>query len=169
VTTPDNGHRSASAGAGSVVTAWQQALAAEHQAVFGYSALGPQLAGSAAVSSARADEQAHVQLRDSAIAGLLALAVTPVEPQPNYPLPDLANPAAAARLAVQLETGCAAAWRYLIAVAADPAAERSTLTGPAVHALRQAAQQALTGAATRALEWRLTITPTAPTVAFPGL
>src|SRR5436305_1470713 len=60
-------------------SAWQAALAAEHEAVFGYGVLGPHVTGS--------DEQlaiscssAHEALRDATEADLAGVGLTPVAP-----------------------------------------------------------------------------------------
>ncbi|HEY7045932.1 MAG TPA: DUF4439 domain-containing protein [Jatrophihabitantaceae bacterium] len=146
-----------------VTEAWQAALAAEHAAVAGYDIVGPRVA-SAQVAPARADQQAHRDLRDATSAALSAAGQTPVAAQPSYPLPFAVTDAATAgRFAVSLESACAAAWRYLIAVAA------ATPGRPDVEALRADAQTALTASAVRATRWRLVVDPAEPTVPFPGI
>jgi Domain of unknown function (DUF4439) len=142
-------------------SAWQAALAAEHQAAFGYSLLGPQLSG--------ADQQraincsnAHESLRNGTSLAIAAAGLTPVPPQADYPaLYPVANAAAAAELAVRLEDDCAVAWRFLYLQAASTTGTRAT-------ALRSSAQQALIASAVRGAQWRVTATPAHPTMAFPG-
>lgn len=145
-------------------TAWQAALAAEQQAVFGYGVAGPHLAAAGDVARAREDEAAHRALLTSVSAQLAAAGLTPAAPQADYPgLYPVTNPAAARRLAVRLEADCATAWRYLYAaLAAD-----GPTTPPA--GLRAAAQNNLTSAAVRGVRWRVALGQSPATVAFPGV
>jgi hypothetical protein len=141
-----------------LVDAWQSALTAEHAAVAGYDVAGPHL-GSADAATARADQQAHRTVRDATSAALATAGQTPELARADYPLPFAVTSAATAqRLALSLESACAAAWRYVIALA-----------GPADATLRAAAQANLTAAAIRALHWRRLVEPTKPTVPFPGI
>ncbi len=142
--------------------AWQAALAAEHQAVFGYDLLGPHLAA-ADRPLARAAQKRHAALRDGTAAAITAGHLTPVAAQVDYPaLYPVADATAARRLAVRLEDDCAGAWRYLYLRAAST-------PGPTARSLRTAAQAGLTSSAVRAARWRAVLTPTHATVAFPGL
>ena len=146
-----------------VIDAWQAALGAEHAAVAGYDVLGPHLAA-AQTATARADQLAHRELRDTTSAALAAAGQTPTPAQPDYPLPfAVTNAATAQRLALNLESACAAAWRYLIAVAAGAGVSPPTPT------VRADAQAALTASAIRATHWRRLVDPARPTVAFPGI
>ena len=145
-----------------LIDAWQAALAAEHAAIAGYDVLGPRL-DPVHVGLARADQQAHRALRDATSAALAAAGQTPVAAQPDYPLPfAVTGPATAQRFALNLESAGAAAWRYLIAVAADS----PQLPNPT---LRADAQVALTSSAVRAMGWRRLVDPARPTVPFPGI
>jgi hypothetical protein len=141
-----------------VIDAWQAALAAEHAAVAGYDVAGPHL-GRTDAASARTDQLAHRSLRDATSAALTAAGHSPTPARPDYPLPfPVTNAATARQLALNLESACAAAWRYLIAVA-----------GPSDRNLRDDAQAALTASAVRALQWRRLVDPAKPTVPFPGI
>lgn len=134
--------------------AWQAALAAEHQAAFGYPLLGPQLSG-AQRDLARSCQAAHEALRDATEQRIAAAGLTPVPPKGDYAALYPVDSATAARaLAVRLESACAAAWRYLYATAAESSGNR---------ALRGQAQQALTASAVRAARWRGSSVP------FPGI
>lgn len=144
-----------------VDAAWRAAVAAEHQAVFGYGLLGPRLSGPDQ-QLAVAASNAHETLRDTNEAALARAHVAPVPPQADYPalypVPDAAR---ARALAVRLEDACAAAWRFLyLQAASDP--------GRAAHPLRRPAQAALTASAVRAARWRARVSPAQPTQAFPG-
>ncbi|HEV7203394.1 MAG TPA: DUF4439 domain-containing protein [Jatrophihabitans sp.] len=143
-----------------VVAAWQAALSAEQQAVFGYALLGPILA---AKDRGRAETATgdHEATRDATSAALLAAGHSPVPPAADYPaLYPVPDAAAARRLAVRLEDSCAAAWRYLYERAA---------AAPAGNALRGVAQDALTASAVRAAQWRALIDPSRATTPFPGI
>jgi hypothetical protein len=137
------------------VPALQAALAAEHAAIFGYGALGARLTGPALVA-ARSADVAHRDRRDATAALLVDLKAEPAEPERAYRLPfPLDGPAAAMRLAIQLEVATAAAWRSAV----------PEVTGDA----RGAAVRALSDSAVRAAQWRAKATPGAPaTVPFPG-
>lgn len=140
-----------------VVPAWQAALAAEQQAAFGYALLGPHLR-LGDVALARTAQTAHEQLRDNTATAISAAGRTPQPPAGDYPTlyPQLSDPRG---LAATLEDDCAAAWRYLYAVAADHGAPTT---------LRRDAQAALTSAAVRATQWRIRTHATTPVTPFPG-
>ena len=139
--------------------AWQAALAAEHEAVFGYGLLGPRLTGPDR-SFAASCANAHVQLRNATSAALVSAGLTPVAPLADYPaLYPVPNAGAARRLAVRLEERSAAAWRYLYAQAAFAGATARIAQ----------AQAALTASAVRATQWRVLINPADATRPFPGI
>ncbi len=154
----------------SVLTAWQNALGAEYAAVFGYGVLGPQLRKGASPSLARACQQAHRGLGEQTAERLTAAGQSPAAAQVDYPLPFPVDDELSARqYAIRLETAAASAWRYLIAVAADPHADRADLEARHVQAVRESAQDALTASAVRAMQWRRLGTPAKSTVPFPGI
>lgn len=145
-----------------LVAAWQAALAAEHQAAFGYSLLGPQLSG-AQQQYAVTCSDAHEALRDATEQALAAQHVEPVPPRVDYPaLYPVPDAAAARALAATLEDDCAAAWRELFASAA-------ALPGAVAATRRDDAQRRLSAAAVRAMSWRRFSDPTRATRAFPGI
>ena len=140
-------------------TAWQAALAAEHEAVFAYGLLGPRLTSTAL---AVACESAHETLRDATAAAITAAGFAPVPPASDYPaLYPVPNAAAARAVAVRVEDGCSTAWRYLYLVAAST-------SGAEAHRLRGTAQDALTASAVRAVRWRTHVSPDHVTRPFPG-
>lgn len=140
----------------SLIDAWQAALAAEHQAVFGYGLLGPRAGADAGLAAT--SQTAHEQRRDATAAGLLAARATPVAPAADYPaLYPVDGPAAARRLALRLEDDCAAAWRFLFLVADGHPSVRRT------------AQENLTASAIGGVRWRRLVDPRHPATAFPGL
>jgi hypothetical protein len=142
--------------------AWQAALAAEQQAAFGYSLLGPRLTGTDQ-QLAVACSNAHEALRDATAAGITGAGLRPVPPEADYPaLYPVDDAAAAHTLAVRLENACAASWRVLYLRAAST-------TGTRARSLRAAAQQSLTASAVRATRWRAITTPGRATTAFPGI
>ena len=143
--------------------AWQAALAAEQRAAFGYGLLGAHLHGSPYLALAVSCSDAHEALRDRTAEAIAAAGLTPAAPAADYPdLYPVTSAAQASALAPRLEDDCAAAWRYLYAVAAGS-------TDPRATALRTGAQSALTASAVRATRWRKSLDPAAATVAFPGL
>jgi hypothetical protein len=149
----------------SVDDAWQQALAAEQAATFAYDVLGPRLRRPGSVTLARASQQEHRDLGEQTAEQLTAAGQVPVAPAVDYPLPfAVTDELTAARLALRLESACASAWRYLIAVADAPSPDANRL-----RALRVSAQAALTGSALRASRWRRLIDPTNASVPFPGI
>ena len=144
----------------SVIDAWQAVLAAEHEAVFGYGLLGPQLPA-AQQGAARDAQQAHIVLRNATAEAIAAAGQKPVPPQPDYPALYPANNAKAAiRAAITIETTASSAWRFFYA-------ELATDSGSAV--LRAQAQAALTSCAVRATRWRIAAGDSTPTIAFPGI
>jgi hypothetical protein len=143
-------------------TAWQAALAAEQQAAFGYSLLGPRLSGPDQQLAVSCSDD-HETRRDATAAAIAGAQLRPVAPKADYPaLYPVADAAAARALAVRLEDDCAVAWRYLYLRAASA-------TGARARALRATAQEALTASAVRATRWRALSTPGKATTAFPGI
>lgn len=143
-------------------SAWQGALAAEEEAVFGYGLLGARLAGPNR-NLALEYQTAHGELRDTTRAALAAAGLVPVPPAADYPaLYPVSTPSTARALAVRLEERCAGAWRFLyLAAASDGTAAGRRLRAPA--------QQALIDSAVRATRWRSVVQPQHATVPFPGL
>jgi len=135
--------------------ALQRLLAAEHAAVWGYGVIGGKLPPGQQ-PAALASDRAHRGRRDALTGLLLTRRVTPAASAASYHLPFPVDEAGAARrLAVHLERGVAATWYAGLA----------EVTGPA---LRRLALAALTDAATRGLQWRLTVPGEPSTVPFPG-
>lgn len=142
-------------------TAWQGALAAELQAVYGYQLLGPRLSG-ADRAHAAACQATHEALRDKTSAALVAAGYALAAPAADYPsLYPVPGAPAARSLAVRLEDDCAAAWRYLYLAAAST-------SGKQAGNLRATAQQELVQSAVRATRWRARVSPKHATVPFPG-
>ncbi|MDT0277176.1 ferritin-like domain-containing protein [Blastococcus goldschmidtiae] len=136
--------------------ALEQALAAEHAAVWGYGVVGAALAPGARGTATTA-EAAHRDVRDTVATLLSQRSVEPPGAKGGYALPfPVLSPTDAAALAVVLEDGAVAAWVRVL----DQAAERST---------RELALEALTGAEVRAVGWRAAAGQTPVTRALPGL
>ncbi|WP_329108403.1 ferritin-like domain-containing protein [Micromonospora sp. NBC_01699] len=130
------------------------ALAAEHAAIFAYGPIGVRLTGPQA-ADARAAEAAHRTRRDALVLLLTAGGGTAPPASASYELPfPVTDPAAALRLAVEIEERTGAVWRAALA----------TTTG----AERGRALDALTDCAVRATRWRRSAGVTPATVAFPG-
>lgn len=142
-----------------VQAAWQAALAAEHQAVFGYGLLGVRLRGTQQQLAVTCSD-VHEALRDATETAMAQAGLRPQPPAADYPsLYPVPDAAAARALAVRLEDACAAAWRYLYAQAA---------LGQAAARLPEA-QAALTASAVRAVQWRALVSPADASRAFPGV
>ena len=113
-------------------------------------------AGDALLAQVRDADNAHRTLRDDTIALVVRYGGTRSRPSPTYALPfPVTDRGSALRLAVHLEEGAAAAWRYAVAATDDVEVRRTALT-------------ALSDAAVRATHWRLALPTTPATVAFPG-
>jgi Domain of unknown function (DUF4439) len=112
-------------------------LTAELTVVWAYSLVGGKIGGALrpAVSAAQAIHRDRVtDLTDR----LQAIAATPPDPAPAYDVPfPVTGTTSALRLAIHLEDGVAAAWRYLIGAAEDASLRRlavATLGSTAVQA-----------------------------------
>lgn len=144
-----------------LITALQDVLAREHEAVYGLSVVGVNLADQAQVAHVRHSQAAHRQTRDLLMAELVAGGHTPVAAQPSYQPPqNVHDVSTAQRWAMQLEQGCAAAYRYLLAQTATTSGSGATS--------RKAALDGLSASASAALYWRRLLTPDTPTERFPG-
>jgi hypothetical protein len=137
------------------VGALQAGLAAEHAVIWGYAVVGGQV-GEPLVAQVRDADDAHRTRRDTIATLVGTYAGDPVATGSSYALPfAVTDRRTALRLAVHLEEGAAAAWRYAVAATDDVA-------------VRKVALAALADAAVRATRWRILL-PTAPvTVPFPG-
>ncbi|MFE9024402.1 ferritin-like domain-containing protein [Streptomyces sp. NPDC007808] len=131
------------------LTALQAALAAEHAAVYGYGVVGARIAEERR-GDARAAYDAHRARRDALAREVRDLGADPAVASAAYALPfPVPDPAAAVRLAAELEDRVAAVY--------------SDLVRAAEGGLRTTAADALREAAVRAVRWR------GESVAFPGL
>jgi uncharacterized protein DUF4439 len=150
-----------------VITALQQLLEWEYAAVYGYPVIGVTLTDAGQVERARTAEAAHRLVRDALSQQLMGQLAVPGDPRPRYQPPaPVTDEASAQGWALQLEQGCAAGYRQLLASTASDTPAGNKAAGSGVR------QQALTGlrsAATEAAYWRALLHPDAPTVAFPGL
>lgn len=130
-------------------SALQDALAAEHAAIFGYGIAGARLSGDRrdrALDAWNAHRAARDRLRDL----IREAGASPTPAEPSYRLPgEVSDAASAARLATRLEERVAAAYVELVAAAETR--------------LRHFAAAAARDCAVRAAQWR------GSTVPFPGL
>ncbi|MFD6420168.1 ferritin-like domain-containing protein [Streptomyces sp. NPDC060194] len=132
-----------------VLPALQAALRAEHAAVYGYGVVGGRI-GAGRRGEARAAYDAHRAGRDALARAVRDAGGTPEAAEAAYALPfEVADEAAAVRLAAVLEDGVAAVYSDLVRAA------EGDRRGEAAGALR--------AAAVRAVRWR------GSSVAFPGL
>ena len=133
----------------------QTALAAEHAVIWGYAVVGALVSTDLRIDVTQ-DDTSHRARRDATVTLIRRYGGDPAAPAASYQLPfQVTDQATALRLAVQLEDGAAAAWRYVVA---------STDLIP----VRRSAVLALTEAAVRGTRWRRLVSPTDPTAAFPG-
>ncbi|SFO85810.1 protein of unknown function [Geodermatophilus dictyosporus] len=142
--------------AGAEETALQDALAAEHAAVWGYGVVGAALPADGRAPATDA-EQAHRDARDR-LAALLdgrGADATPAGAGYELPFPVLSAVDAAA-LAVVLEEGVSGSWVALLAAAAE-------------LEVRQLAVDGLQAAEARAVGWRVAAGRTPLTTSLPGL
>ena len=145
------------------VGAWLAALAAEEQAVYGYGLVGPHLPTQQAIALAEQCQAAHAALQDATSAALVLAGLVPPPPPADYPdLYPVSMGDSALRLALELEQDAATAWRFLFAQASHD-------SGAQARAVLAQAQDALTASAVRAMGWRRLRSPSAATVAFPGI
>ena len=131
------------------VTALQQALAAEHAAIYAYGIAGA-FVPAEAQRDARAAHAGHLARRDRLAARLHDAGRIPAAPAPIYDLPGpVTDPASAQALLTVVEERVCAVWADAVAV---PEA-----------GVRELAALALQDTAVRAARWR------GASVAFPGL
>jgi hypothetical protein len=131
------------------LTAAQAALRAEHAAVYGYGVVGGRIDQDRR-NEAREAYDAHRARRDALWRTVRDLGGKPEASAAAYALPfPVPDPAAAVRLAAELEDRVAAVYSDLVQASED--------------GLRQEAAGALRDAAVRAVRWR------GDSVAFPGL
>lgn len=135
--------------------ALQDALAAEHAALWVYSLILAFLPA-ARLPQARADDEAHRVLRGAVEQTLTQIGIRPVSAQPAYATPKpVTDGASAAAVAVVAETDALAAWRSVV--------ERTTDRG-----LRQAALTTLTDGTLRCAQWRAVVNASPAIPTFPG-
>lgn len=126
---------------GPLVKALQEALGAEHAAVYAYGTIGGRLdAQSAPQRRATKDYRTHLARRDRLTAQIAAAGAEPVAADPVYAMPGPVRSATqAAAVARQIEDRCAVFYARIIASASGT--ERTYALG------------ALTECATRSLRW----------------
>lgn len=135
--------------------ALQTGLAAEHAVVWGYAVVGGKV-GAELVAQVRDADDTHRTRRDAIVTLVGTYGGEPVSTGSSYALPfPVTDRRSALRLAVHLEQGAAAAWRYAVAATDDVAVRRVALA-------------ALTDAAVRATRWRLLLPIRPATIPFPG-
>jgi hypothetical protein len=172
-------------GQDAVTQALQRVLAAQHAAVYGYPVIGVTLRSAGQIRLARQLEAGHRSTRDALMAQLAARRATPEPAEASYrPVLPVAAPADAQRWALDLEEGCAEAYRYLLAASAAPTGPGAspsasgaspTASGAAAPSaaeqagMRRQALAGLTTAALTATQWRALLSPGTPTTPFPGL
>ncbi len=141
------------------VAALQQALAAEHAAIWTYGYIGAFDKDQLDVNRIATYTQQHVVTRDGSIDLITGVAGTPVRTEVAYALPVEVtdDPSTSRALAAVIESDCTKGWRFVI--------------GSTDNAfLRDFAVAALSDSAVRQTAWKLVdpaVTPN-PLVPFPG-
>jgi type II secretory pathway pseudopilin PulG len=138
-----------------IADALQQALAAEHAAIWAYGLAGAFLPPAADPALAKGSA-AHTARRDATVELVKKAGATPKSAEPGYTTPQpLTNQSSAFVLLVAAETDVASAWRSVL--------EHTTDT-----TIRKTALDALTDGAVRAMSWRQSAGQTPSTPALPG-
>jgi hypothetical protein len=137
------------------VDALQQALAAEHAAIWAYGLAGAFLPPASDPALAKGTE-AHTARRDATATLVKKAGVTPKSAEPGYTTPQpLTNQSSAFALLTAAETDVVSAWRSVLEHTSDTA-------------IRKTALDALTDAAIRSMSWRQSAGQTPATPALPG-
>jgi hypothetical protein len=140
---------------GTATQAMQDALAAEHAALWCYS-FAVAFLRSDELTMARTDEVAHRTLRGQIEQTLTQIGARPVSAQPAYATPQPVDDGpSAARLVVVAETDALAAWRSVIERTSD-------------RELRQAALEAMSDGALRCARWQAVVGTSPAIPVFPG-
>ena len=135
--------------------ALQTAMAAEHAAVYGYSAAGGHLSVNRR-PDAVTDFVAHSTGRDLLAAALKGRAGKAPAALPAYAIPALKDGIAAAAFLATLDDATAAGYAGVLGTTTDPALRRLAVAG-------------LTASATRATKWRLAAGVAPAARPFPGV
>jgi len=137
------------------IGALQDALAAEHAAVWAYTLVVAFLPADEA-DRARADAEAHRKLRAAVEATVSQLGKRPVAAQPAYTTPQpVVDAESAAALAEAAETDTMVAWRSVM--------ERTS-----TRDVRAGALETLAASTVRCSRWRATVGSAPAIPAFPG-
>ncbi len=137
------------------IKALQLALAAEHSAIYGYSAAGGHLSV-ARRPLAVTEFTAHSTARDLLAGAIRGRGAKAPAALAGYAVPVLKDGIAAASFLATLEDSTAAGYAGVLAASDDPA-------------IRKLAVGGLTASAARATTWRLAAGVTPATRSFPGL
>ena len=135
--------------------ALQQALAAEHAAIWAYGLAGAFLPAASDPALTKGSE-AHTARRDATSTLVKNAGATPRSAEPGYTTPQpLTNQSSAFVLLVAAESDVVSSWRSVLEHTSDAA-------------IRKTALDALTDAAVRAMSWRQAGGQTPATPALPG-
>lgn len=137
------------------IKALQTAMAAEHAAIYGYSAAGGHLSVNRRPDAVN-DFVAHSVARDLLASALKGRKGKAPAALPAYTVPVLKDGIAAATFLATLDDATAAGYAGVLGTTTDPA-------------LRRLAVGALTASATRATKWRIAAGISPATRPFPGV
>ncbi|MCP2169621.1 ferritin-like domain-containing protein [Goodfellowiella coeruleoviolacea] len=154
-TSPTSGAAEPGSLSADAVDGLQQALAAEHAAVWSYG-LAAAFLGSASQAAAAEGSSVHQGRAEANERWIKGAGATPRAAEPAYVPPEqVTNATTAAAMLATVESDVCVAWRGVLERTDDAA-------------LRGIALAALTDAAVRATRWRVTAGQTPATPAFPG-
>jgi hypothetical protein len=135
--------------------ALQDALAAEHAALWSYS-LAVAFLTDDQRDRARSDAAEHLELRSAVERTLTRFGVPAVSAEPAYAIPEpVVDAGSAARLVAVAESDALAAWRSVLERCPDPG-------------VRKPALQALTDGTLRSARWRVVVGSPPAVPVFPG-
>lgn len=135
--------------------AWFDAVAAEHAAIYGYGVVSARVMPDQNDLVSEAVAQ-HRNRREAALSLLKVRSVTAPLPAAGYQLPfPVTGPIGAGKLAVQMESDCAVAWRAVMEQSDSEQDRAFALTG-------------VTQCAVMAARWRRVLRAWPVTTAFPG-
>lgn len=112
-----------------LVDAFQQALAAEHRAVYLYEYAGGRASayvGKGLAARCFTEWRHHQQLRSWLESQIARLGATPVAAELTYPAPDVTSARQVREVAQDAEQGCLVAWLAVVPVADPSSAHRDT-------------------------------------------
>lgn len=152
-----------------ITAAWQAALAAEHQAFYGYGLVAAHLVDTPRADLATQCSTEHEDQITQISEAMTAVSIAPVGPLADYPgLYPIGSAKDAAALAARLDDDCTAARRALFAMLTSSVPMGAAASHPP-ESLYTETQKQLSASAVRAMRWRRVAGVKPLMAAFPGL